>query len=393
MSKPSLAIGLLWHSLTSGNLGVGALTLANIAIVKSVADSMNIDVRFVVIGMRDGFTQPLLHDVASFEMNSRSLLSPGGYTKFVGDLDCIIDIGAGDSFADIYGPRRFVFMWLSKVIAEFRGVPLILAPQTIGPFDGWIARLLARPAMENAKAVLARDPASRDKIAELAPRADAHLSVDVAFRLPFEDMSTQRGGQRLRIGMNVSGLLFSQAETGQNRFGLSFNYADLMRRLIAHWSDRGDAEVHLVAHASSATDPMDDDGHRADLLAQEFSGTVRVPDFKGPSEAKSYLSSLDFLVAGRMHACIGAFSAGTPVVPIAYSRKFNGLFGMLDYDWMTPVQGMNENQAFDHIVDAFDKRALLSADAARGMTKVEALLDIYRAVLHREFTAIIGGRS
>jgi len=41
-----------------------------------------------------------------------------------------------------------------------------------------------------------------------------------------------------------------------------------------------------------------------------------------------------------MHACIGAYSAGVPVVPVAYSRKFNGLFGTLNYPYF--VDGKSE---------------------------------------------------
>ena len=44
-------IGLLWHSVSSGNLGVGALTLGNIAIVRQVAERMGLVPHFVVMSM------------------------------------------------------------------------------------------------------------------------------------------------------------------------------------------------------------------------------------------------------------------------------------------------------------------------------------------------------
>ena len=36
--RPELTIGLLWHSPNSGNLGVGALTLGNIALARKAAE-------------------------------------------------------------------------------------------------------------------------------------------------------------------------------------------------------------------------------------------------------------------------------------------------------------------------------------------------------------------
>lgn len=385
---PVLRIGLLWHSLVSGNLGVGALTHANIAIARQVAAELGFAPHFVVLGMRDsGRAPPLPADIEIFPIDARAMLLPGGFWKQLGTLDCVLDIGAGDSFADIYGPKRFAYLWLSKLLAEVRGVPLLLSPQTIGPFTKPAYRWLAQRVLPAADAVVARDVPSLEALRALSPRAKGHLSTDVAFMLPFEDRSALRGGEKLRVGVNPSGLLFHQAEAGQNAFGLSMNYAVFTRGLIEALIARGDAEVHLIAHANSDGNPADDDAATLDRLAAEYPAVVRVPNFAGPSEAKSYISGLDMLIAARMHACIGAFSAGTPVVPVAYSRKFSGLFGLLGYDWLIPVQGVDETQAIAHVMHAVDSRDELAAGARQGMAKVGALLDTYRDALRSLFRA------
>src|SRR3546814_1717592 len=72
-----------------------------------------------------------------------------------------------------------------------------------------------------------------------------------------------------------------------------------MRAFVRGLTARKDVEVHLISHATSNRDVRDDDGQAADRFAAEFPGTIRVPDFAGPCEAKSYISSLDYLVAGR----------------------------------------------------------------------------------------------
>ena len=119
----------------SGNLGVGALTVANMAIARAVATDMGLTPRFTIIGMRDDgavYVSPAEADV--FVMTTRTLLDPSGALRVIGDQDCILDIGAGDSFADIYGLRRFMFLWLTKMQAVAARTPLVLSPQTIGPF-------------------------------------------------------------------------------------------------------------------------------------------------------------------------------------------------------------------------------------------------------------------
>lgn len=388
---------MLWHSANSGNLGVGALTIANMAIVKQVAVDLGFEPEFCIIGMRDAGPRYVGEDEAEvFVVDGKALLSPGGCWRIIAQQDCILDIGAGDSFAEIYGFKRFFFLWWTKMIAYIRRVPLLLSPQTIGPFTRWPYTQLAGFASTKARAVLARDPQSLEALARIAPRARGKLAVDVAFALPYADRRANQSGARTRVGVNVSGLLFHEAESGRNRFGLDVDYALLMRRFVSDLTERSDIDVHLVAHAIDASggrEPaVDDDDRVADQLAQEFPTTIRVPSFRGPSEAKSYISSLDFLVAGRMHACIAAFSAGVPVVPVAYSRKFSGLFGMLGYDSMVPVKGLDTEQAAEFLHDCLDRKAELESEMKRGMMQVEALLDVYRSELRALLASLRGER-
>lgn len=380
-----IRVGLLWHSASAGNLGVGALTAANIAIVNEVAAGMGLSPEFVILGMRESGAS-YIDGVDNFVVDFRSLLSPRGYWRAVKDLDCVLDIGAGDSFADIYGAKRFAFLWLTKMIARARGVPLLLSPQTIGPFTKPGYRPFARWALNAASAVVARDQMSLDVLRELAPRAKAKLAVDVAFALPFEDRSAERHAAKTRVGVNVSGLLFAEAERGRNRFQLGFDYASLMRRFIADLGRRSDVEVHLITHANHVSS-ADDDRGVADRLAKEFPFAVRAPDFASPSDAKSYISGLDFLTAGRMHACIAAFSSLTPVVPIAYSRKFTGLFGLLGYEALVPVKGMSEDEALDFLIESLARREELAKAEMRGLGEVDRLLNVYKGEIKGLFAA------
>lgn len=382
--KP-VRIGLLFHSLTSGNLGVGALTLANMAIAEKAARAEGLDPTFVSIGMDDRDAPELGGGrVETVTIAGRSLLSPKGLWRDFGRVDAVLDISGGDSFADIYHPRRFFFIWSTKLMVLARRVPLILSPMTIGPFEQKKYQKLSGFIMTRARASVARDPQSYAVAKRLAPRATLAQAADVAFELPYQSRASERGGARLRVGVNASGLLFHEAETGSNRFGLSIDYAAYTRRLIEALLARG-AEMHLVTHCYTRKQPEDDDSRRADLLAKEYPQAIRVPDFPDPIAAKSYISSLDFLVAGRMHACIGAYSSGTPVVPVAYSRKFGGLFGMLGYETMIPVTGMNDDEALAYTLDALDRRQELAEVEAQGMARVSTMLDTYREILRDLF--------
>ncbi len=381
-----IKIGLIWHSANSGNLGVGALTIANMSIVRQVALEMGLDPQFVVLSMRDPRAVYVPAEAARVEViDGRFMLSPKGYWRVLGELDCVLDIGGGDSFADIYGSRRFAYLWLSKIMAAVRRVPLLMSPQTIGPFTRWPHTPLARIALNTAFAVVARDEPSYEVMRKLAPSAPSVLSTDVAFCLPFEDRSAARGGKVTRVGVNASGLLFGD---GSPRFGMGVEYAALTRRFLEHLTARKNTEVHLITHVTTP-DHNDDDGWVTDQLAKEFPKAIRVPDFAGPSEAKSYISGLDFLVSGRMHACIGAMSSLTAVVPIAYSRKFRGVLGSLGYSWIIDNEGWDTDRALAFLKDRLENRQELVEGAKAAMARVQPLLDVYRDELRRFFSTVV----
>lgn len=377
-----VSVGLLWHSINSGNLGVGALTISNLALVRQAAAAAGVTARFKILGFVDQYHPVYVcdPDVEHLPLDTKAMLPGGSYWKTVGKLDCVLDIGAGDSFADIYGLKRFGYMWLTKLMPVFRGVPLLLSPQTIGPFERQPYTLLASDAMRRARAVVVRDPLSFNVARKMSPHTRVVQSVDVAFALPFEGRS--RDAATTNVGVNASGLLFNGGYSGANEFGMQVEYADYTRQLIKALQSTAGVKVHLIAHVNSDEVPQDDDRRVADRLASEFPDAVRVPDFGSPSEAKSYISGLDFLVAGRMHACIAAFSSGVPVVPVAYSRKFSGLFdGVLQYKNIVPVKGLTTAEAVRFTLERLERRAELSMEIQEGLKVVEGLLDNYRAEL------------
>jgi polysaccharide pyruvyl transferase WcaK-like protein len=75
-----------------------------------------------------------------------------------------------------------------------------------------------------------------------------------------------------------------------------------------------------------------------------------------------------------MHACIAAFSSGVPVVPMAYSRKFAGLFGSLGYEQTVDCTSDSNETILSRIFSAYEQRDALKQDMLRardvGLTKL-----------------------
>jgi colanic acid/amylovoran biosynthesis protein len=382
---PMVTIGLLWHSLSSGNLGVGALTESNIAIIKEVAESQGKKVRFLVLGTGADNLPALAKELAaqghSLE-NHRIRIYRSSFRDQVRRCDLVIDIGEGDSFADIYGFKRFFYYWLSKNIICSLGKPLILAPQTIGPFNGAWAKIMAKQVMARCTSIFARDNLSSDYLKQLGVTGNTHESIDVAFKLPFTRKVFPANG-KTRVGINVSGLLFNGGYTGANQFGLTVDYPAVIRQLIAWFLAQPDVEVHLIPHVIEPHMPVEDDVAVSQKLALEYPGVTVAPTFTRPSEAKSYIAGMDFFTGARMHACIAAFSSGTAVVPMAYSRKFNGLFGTLSYDSIADCKNETSENVMSKIKNGYEDRAALGFTVEHCLDTVFARILLYKCALEK----------
>lgn len=387
--KKQITVGLLWHSISSDNLGIGALTESQIAICQAAAIRAGVSVNYWIFGTTGGksYAPPDVKLRVGSRISVKQILR--GNSPFLEELeqcDLVLDIGGGDSFTDIYGIKRFIFQIVSKMAVLAKGKLLVLSPQTIGPFDYWLARKIAAAVMRRCAKVFARDRLSAEYLVDCGVTRNVGEVVDVAFRLPFTACET-RTSDKVRIGLNVSGLLFWGGYTRDNQFGLTLDYQKLLRNLIYAWSKDSQNEIWLIAHVIPDDLPVEDDRIAIDLLLKEFPAVRRAPVFQSPSEAKSFISSMDFMTGARMHACIAAFSSGVPVVPVAYSRKFNGLFSSLNYSWVADGKMMDTQSAFDKVMEGFQKRVLLREHVIEGNNTANTLLNHYEDYL---VTCMIG---
>jgi colanic acid/amylovoran biosynthesis protein len=380
MTTRPIHVALPWHAIGHGNLGIDALTRSNIDILRAAARRNGQELRFTTLCAANRADPATIDpDVTIGPMPSPKAIALGrsDFLKVLRTADLVVDIGEGDSWADIYGGKRFAFHAGTKVAALALGKPLVLAPETIGPFNtGW-RRRLAIAIMNRARAVYARDALSSDFLRQAQLKTETGEFIDVAFRLPFTPRPRDGGGKR--IGINVSGLLYRGGYRKANEFGLTIDYPALTHRLIEHWTAEG-AEIHMIPHVIAFGGNDDDRSILPDLTAR-YPQLVVPPAFASASEAKGYMSGLDFVVGGRMHACIGAFSAQTPVVPIAYSRKFNGLFGTLGYDHYVDGRAVDTDAAFAAILSAYADRDRLAAAIRPGLDLARERLDAYEARL------------
>lgn len=257
----------------------------------------------------------------------------------------ILDVSGGDSFTDLYGPRRFQSMELTKRLALDNDIPLILLPQKLGPFKDRVMHAKAVDILRGAKAIFLRDAHSFDFVRDALGRdfdpERHHLGPDMATLLPLtrpaqalpEPITHWLDADRDAplAGLNVSGLLCYKALEQKDHYGLADRHdsqidaaanaildsdPDIRLLLISHVQrPEGDPESDFTA-AQELKLRLGNRSHRVEVLPQDLSAT----------ELKWVLAQLDWFAGARMHATIGAFSSGVPTLGLGYSDKAYGTF-------------------------------------------------------------------
>lgn len=280
------------------------------------------------------------------------------------EADFILDIGQGDSFADIYGKERFDSINLIHREAMKLHKPYCLLPQTVGPFKDDAIRAEAVKAISNADIVMTRDKQSYDYTKQIAPQQkNLKEYIDVAFFLPYTRQHFDK--DFIHVGLNISALLWHGGYTQNNQFGLKDDYQKTVREIISYFLSMPNVKLHLIPHVVGSERHIENDYAVSFDLQKEFNNPnlILSPLFLSPVDAKDYISGMDFFMGARMHSTIAAFSSGVPVIPMAYSRKFNGLFiDTLSYNHMADLKTDTSNEVLDKIKDAFTNRSLLKEE-------------------------------
>lgn len=282
--------------------------------------------------------------------------------------DAVLDISGGDSFTDLYGPFRLRQVTAPKAAAARAGRPLVLLPQTFGPFTTVEGREIAERVVRSATLAYARDAASYAHLHELADdRVEPgrlREGVDVAFALEAKrpmgtvaDVLDSVDG--VVAGVNVSGLL--KDRDARERFDLAGDYLSTITDLVAKLVSMG-TTVLLTPHVHT---PGADGESDAAAIAEVrraipewmHNRIVELPANLTAAELKWCIAQCDWFAGSRMHATIAALSSQVPAVGYAYSDKTSGVFetcGMAEYVY--DAREISGPEAVEAMVAAFEKR-------------------------------------
>ncbi len=323
-----------------------------------------------------------------------------GIVGAISRCDLVVDLTGGDSFSDIYGLRRLILNFLCKRIMKVYGKPLVLMPQTYGPFDSRIGRFVARDILSWSAVVMSRDTDSIGEIEMLmAGRpmlAVPKLCPDVAFVLDAVRRETEQAkhleqlkaeGKTL-IGLNVSGLLYNGGYTGRNEFGLKCDYRRVVLEVARRFAAKDNHVIVLVPHVLPRNFPVENDLEACKALVQSLPAETRpkvivLDGTYDQSEVKYLIGLCDFFMGARMHSTIAALSQSVPAVAMAYSRKFAGVFQTAGVeDCVVDMRMLSDEGIVQKITEIYANR-----DAVRA--RLEKIVPHIKRQVHKMFDDLV----
>ncbi len=403
--KYSLCFCLLGSSFETSNLGVGALTAGTIeSILASHPDaeitlldygkegktyqfkSSRGDVPVRLLNIRFSKKFYLKNNIAYLiflalvlkiipAKKIRSfIIRRNSWLHDICRADVVTSIAGGDSFSDIYGLGRLIYVALPQILVLLLNKKLILLPQTYGPFNGRAARAIARFILNRSHTIYSRDREGLAEVAQLSGNKEIdeklHFCHDVGFVVqPYESaghnpdtLNIPDAMTRNLVGLNVSGLLFMGGYTKKNMFGLKSNYAELIYDLIHYMIEVKSVPLVLVPHVFGSGANSESDSAVCELIYKELK--PRYPQMLflasglyNQSEIKYIIGQCDFFIGARMHACIGALSQCIPAIGIAYSKKFKGVFETVGMESLIADPRLSDKDEILQIIDAaYDNR-------------------------------------
>ncbi len=345
-----MKVSILGVEFYSENLGCGALAYSSCVLLDKIAKKLGEDLQITAFVIRPNPVPQIPNmniqiNCVKYQLKSMSFWKEA--SRIMKESDFIIDFSLGDSFSDLYGDARFYKHSMLRKCALRSGRPYILGPQTLGPFDHFFTKRLAKQLVRKSKLCFARDAMSQEYVKQAFGR-EALVTTDVAFALPYaKDENTKKDG-KIHIGFNPSGLLWD----GQNYLSsgrkLKLDYKEYVQTIIGELSKSETYVVHLIPHVFSPDETSGENDWRAcKEIHAKFPNTVLAPLFATPMEAKGYISGMDVFIGARMHATIAALSSGVVTIPFSYSRKFEGLFQGVEYPYVISATEVSTEDAIE----------------------------------------------
>jgi colanic acid/amylovoran biosynthesis protein WcaK/AmsJ len=213
-------------------------------------------------------------------------------------------------------------------VAKYIGKPVVVFPNSIGPFKTWVGRFLSKLALDGCGYVLAREPISFEIAKSVGIESRIIQTADTA--LLFKTTKGARAGSYSHPVIGVCPGIYRYSLSDQQVTNYILDHAKALDRAIERYGLDVVFSPHYVSHLEY------DDAEICQLIYEQMKNKnhAKIVIADGVEEFKSILDQMDMLIVSKLHPGVMGISGYVPTLCIAYDHKQTGLFkllGMEDY--------------------------------------------------------------
>ena len=314
---------------------------------------------------------PMLRILARW--SGASKLEPLRELQAIARADVVLGIGGGylQGERSVAGSLNVLLLSVPLLLASRLRRPILLAPQSYGPFATPLQRILVRHVLNRVDHIEAREDLSFDLLVALGIRADKLTrGVDAAFFLaetsgrptpvmaqgaadtsvlprtaPRRDPGSGRGA---RVGVTARRWLADEQQTAYEHSLADFiDWLQVTRGARVTLVPQVTADGFTVgSHTSAGVRDLDDDRRVNLRIAASCRTTpLLVSERIDHCGLRKLYAGLDYLVGTRFHSVIFSLAAHTPAVAIEYEHKSSGIMRELGLaQWVVPIQDVSSER-------------------------------------------------
>ncbi len=271
--------------------------------------------------------------------------------KDMESADYIIQVG-GSFFIDIYGLSQFRLL-LCALLAKKN---IFLIGHSLGPFNGFIYKLVSRWCFKHVEKIIIRDIVTAHLLDNFCPSINYQCGADCAWLVDGQCPLTYNS----KIGIRKIALTFRRLGPFSSRLGLTQEqYENELANLCNSLVQNG-YELEFLSTCTSYDNYVYDDRVIAASVKNQMSLSAQnkvhiVNSELTDIELGELISGCRFLIGTRLHSCIIGMNFGTPAIALAYEHKSIGLYqnmGLSDYSLMLSKNFCSEGVL--KIIDMFE---------------------------------------
>lgn len=276
------------------------------------------------------------------------------FGKIIRNLRWVAAINGGDGFSDIYSTETFISRLHETNIAMKCNIPVIILPQTIGPFKEESNRVIANRILQYATRIYVRDDKFIEELNSMGLKYEMTKDLSAYMKPQPFDIDIEPNA----VGLNVSGLTYSN--TFRTLSGQFASYHYLMKAIVRYFQSQN-VPIYLIPHSYNYNHPEESNDDLVaikDLYAKlEDRTNVHVIDRDMISpQVKYVISRMSFFIGTRMHANFAAIYTKVPLFGLAYSYKFQGAFEANGiYDSTAMINNITEEECDAIVVKISNK--------------------------------------